>query len=77
MFGIGITHEYDTLIANPEAETIHANVRHVVTVSGKAIKEGWKTFEFPMKAAGINPASSLVNAILPKAKAYIESLAVH
>ena len=77
MFGAGIVHEYDTKAIDPIAETIHVNVRHIVTVSGVTLREAWETFEFTFDQADINPSSSLLNTVWPKAKQYVESLLNH
>ncbi len=77
MFGTGIVHEYDTTAVDPLAGVVHANVRHVVTVDSITLREAWKTFGFTFAEAGINPSSSFVNAIWPKAQEYIEGLNEH
>ena len=77
MNGVGITHEYDTKAVDPAGGRVHVNVRHAVTVNGKTVREAWKTFEFTFAQAGINPSSSLLNAVWPKAQQYVESPAEH
>jgi len=76
--GVGITHEFEQRSTlDLEKGSIEINTRHALSLGNGLHHEPWRTVVVKFADAGINPNSSLLNAVWAKATEHIDNLDSH